>query len=336
MTLDGGAGSNPAPAFDDSSKEEGRGSFFFAAAVAAAVAAAAACSSVAEGDARATPPLASVPDLRGPRARPLFRSRSEREKETKREAEAAERRRGRKLKSKVPPDGLGRGKLGYRYVRRRRANPVGWALMLLWAASLAYYLYVRLVFTLKGEEKSFSFAERERERTKRRQKDERKKTQHSSLFFLSLLPSPKPKQPGLGSVLPYGILLLVVEVLGATTVLVYGINLLFNPLHEKPPSTRTTPRMSLPPGAPVPSFEMPKVALPYHVRVLVPCYKEELEICQRTVLGGRGRPLARRAARGPSTCAMTGVTKRRGTGSGPWGTPPSSSTSLEGSGRRAR
>ena len=43
---------------------------------------------------------------------------------------------------------------------------------------------------------------------------------------------------------------------------------------------------------------MPKVALPYHVRVLVPCYKEELEICQRTVLAAAAAPL-------PAGCRRT-------------------------------
>ena len=106
------------------------------------------------------------------------------------------------------------------------------------------------------------------------------------------------KKLGLGSVLPYGILLLVVEVLGATTVLVYGINLLFSPLHEKPPIDEDYVSKSLPAGVAPPSFEMPNVALPYHVRVLVPCYKEELEICQRTVLAAAAAPL-------PAGCRRT-------------------------------
>jgi len=81
-------------------------------------------------------------------------------------------------------------------------------------------------------------------------------------------------------------------------VLVYGINLLFNPLHEKPPTDPDYASKSLPPGTPRPSFEMPRVALPYHVRVLVPCYKEELEICQRTVLAAASAPL-------PAGCKRT-------------------------------
>ena len=86
--------------------------------------------------------------------------------------------------------------------------------------------------------------------------------------------------------------------MGATTVLVYGINLLFNPLHEKPPIDTDFASKSLPPGATPPSFEMPRVSLPYHVRVLVPCYREELEICQRTVLAAAAAPL-------PAGCKRT-------------------------------
>ena len=41
-----------------------------------------------------------------------------------------------------------------------------------------------------------------------------------------------------------------------------------------------------------------QVKLPYHVRVLIPCYKEELGIVQRTVL-------AALAARLPGSCART-------------------------------
>ena len=41
---------------------------------------------------------------------------------------------------------------------------MGWTLMLLWAASLAYYLYVRLMFTLKGARTIFFLSLRSRER----------------------------------------------------------------------------------------------------------------------------------------------------------------------------
>ena len=90
-----------------------------------------------------------------------------------------------------------------------------------------------------------------------------------------------------GPYLGYGAFVLAVEALGATTVALYAYNLLWIPLHE----------------APVPDAEhaapgMPRVALPYHVRVLVPCYKEDLGIVQRTVLAAAAAPL-------PSGCART-------------------------------
>lgn len=40
---------------------------------------------------------------------------------------------------------------------------------------------------------------------------------------------------GLGDYEVYGIVLLIIEVLGATTVVLFGINLLWEPLHEKYP-----------------------------------------------------------------------------------------------------
>jgi endoglucanase len=39
----------------------------------------------------------------------------------------------------------------------------------------------------------------------------------------------------------YGIVLLVVECMGATTVVIYGINLLFNPVHETFPDDDRQP-----------------------------------------------------------------------------------------------
>ena len=76
-----------------------------------------------------------------------------------------------------------------------------------------------------------------------------------------------------GKVLPYGILVLVVELAGATTVAIYAVNLLFVPLNERAPPDPARPGL-------------PAVSLPYHVRILVPCYKEDLEIVQ--AWGGRG------------------------------------------------
>ncbi|KAL3155246.1 hypothetical protein ABBQ32_013178 [Trebouxia sp. C0010 RCD-2024] len=71
----------------------------------------------------------------------------------------------------------------------------------------------------------------------------------------------------LGQYFWYGIIVLIVEIMGASTTLLYGVNLLLHPVYQ-----------------PVPRDESgkPMVALAYHVRVLVPCYKESLEILART------------------------------------------------------
>ena len=65
--------------------------------------------------------------------------------------------------------------------------------------------------------------------------------------------------------------MLVVEGMGFTTVVLYGVNLLFNPVlmvYEEDANF---------PGKPI-------TRRPYHVRVCVPCYKESLEIIRRTIM----------------------------------------------------
>lgn len=79
------------------------------------------------------------------------------------------------------------------------------------------------------------------------------------------------KTLGLGRYTAYGAVVLGVECLGATTVLIYGLNLLLLPA----------------PTGPFP----PTTAAPYHVRVCVPVYKEALDIVRRTVLAARAAPL---------------------------------------------
>jgi cellulose synthase/poly-beta-1,6-N-acetylglucosamine synthase-like glycosyltransferase len=74
----------------------------------------------------------------------------------------------------------------------------------------------------------------------------------------------------LGSYKWYGILVFVVEMIGASTTILYGINLLLSPV---PAVLSDDPDM---PG-------ITKVEVPYHVRILVPCYKESCEIVARTV-----------------------------------------------------
>ncbi|KAK9785109.1 hypothetical protein WJX73_003901 [Symbiochloris irregularis] len=68
----------------------------------------------------------------------------------------------------------------------------------------------------------------------------------------------------------WGIVVFGVEMLGATTTLLYGLNLLWLPRNEPLPEDEHSPGLT-------------KVQQQYHVRVLVPCYKESLEIVARTV-----------------------------------------------------
>ena len=65
--------------------------------------------------------------------------------------------------------------------------------------------------------------------------------------------------------------MLAVEIIGASTITLYGVNLLFNPVimvYEEDANN---------PGKPI-------TKRPYHVRALVPCYKESLEILRRTIM----------------------------------------------------
>ena len=43
----------------------------------------------------------------------------------------------------------------------------------------------------------------------------------------------------------YGILVLVIEMLGATTTLLYGLNILFDPVHEELPQDPENPGLTL-------------------------------------------------------------------------------------------
>ena len=78
------------------------------------------------------------------------------------------------------------------------------------------------------------------------------------------------KTLNLGAYTWYGGLVLAVEILGATTVLLYGTNLVIAPAPPPPP------KLDVATGAIL-------VEDAYHVRVVVPCYKESL------VRGSRGR-----------------------------------------------
>lgn len=91
----------------------------------------------------------------------------------------------------------------------------------------------------------------------------------------------------LGPYLPYGCLILAIEMLGATTVILYGLNLVLDPVVEdyhlgEDPTNPSKPR----------------TRYPYHMRVVVPCYKESLEILRRTVMAAYDATL-------PAGCART-------------------------------
>lgn len=89
----------------------------------------------------------------------------------------------------------------------------------------------------------------------------------------------------LGPYLSYGIIVLIVELLGSTTVILYGVNLLLEPVLT---------RYEMDPACP----NKPKVKYPYHVRVLVPCYKESLDILRRTIMAAYDADL-------PEGCSRT-------------------------------
>lgn len=61
------------------------------------------------------------------------------------------------------------------------------------------------------------------------------------------------------------------QMCGATTTLIYGANLVLDPVSEEPVKDESSD---------VPG--MVKVAVPYHVRVMVPCYSEPLDIISKT------------------------------------------------------
>ena len=63
----------------------------------------------------------------------------------------------------------------------------------------------------------------------------------------------------------YGILILVLEAIGATTTFIYGLNHLFYTVNE---DVVKQPMLPLRTGD------------SYHIRVLVPCYKESIQILQ--------------------------------------------------------
>ena len=105
------------------------------------------------------------------------------------------------------------------------------------------------------------------------------------------------KTMDLGQYLWYGVIVLVVEIMGASTTLLYGVNLILHPVYQ-----------------PLPKDESgkPMVTLTYHVRVLIPCYKESLEILARTCSAALDAVLPEGCTRTVYLCDDGGdVTKRK-------------------------
>ena len=93
----------------------------------------------------------------------------------------------------------------------------------------------------------------------------------------------------------YGILVLSVEVLGGLAMLPYGLCL----------TARVTNGTAPPPD----EKGQLRTALPYHIRVVVPCSREPLDVIQKTVTAALVAPI-------PANCLRTGE-QRLGVGSTP-------------------
>jgi cellulose synthase/poly-beta-1,6-N-acetylglucosamine synthase-like glycosyltransferase len=83
----------------------------------------------------------------------------------------------------------------------------------------------------------------------------------------------------------YGIVILVIEIIGSTTTIVYGLNHLFYTVDKDIPGKK-------------PLVGPLKTATQYHIRCLVPCYKESLQILQLTIMALRESEL-------PEGCTRT-------------------------------
>ena len=89
----------------------------------------------------------------------------------------------------------------------------------------------------------------------------------------------------LGGYTWYGVLVLGVEIMGASTTFLYGLNIVARPVHEPARPDADAPGLVL-------------VDYPYHVRILVPVYKESLDIVAKTIS-------AALAAKMPQGCGRT-------------------------------
>ena len=88
----------------------------------------------------------------------------------------------------------------------------------------------------------------------------------------------------LGGYTWYGVLVLGVEIMGASTTFLYGLNIVARPVHEPPRPDDEVPGLVL-------------VDHPYHVRVLVPVYKESLDIVAKTISAALAAKLPRGCGR---------------------------------------
>lgn len=74
----------------------------------------------------------------------------------------------------------------------------------------------------------------------------------------------------LGIILWYGIIVFLCEMMGAVSIILYSVCIIVKPLENNKRRDPTKPP--------------PRPKSKYHIRVIVPCYSESLQIVQRTVL----------------------------------------------------
>ena len=91
--------------------------------------------------------------------------------------------------------------------------------------------------------------------------------------FITYIGIRAAKTLGLGGSLWYGVVVLIVEILGGIAMLPYGVCLTVKV--DDPVPQAVTDALS---GAPA------RTSLSYHIRVLIPCYKEPLDVISKTFL----------------------------------------------------
>lgn len=91
----------------------------------------------------------------------------------------------------------------------------------------------------------------------------------------------------------YGLLVLLIEIISSTATLGYAILLV------KYSKSRRTKGLPIPKKGQQPDLDN----LKFHVRVLIPCYKESCELVKLTVLGALKAPLPKVGSRAPAVIA---------------------------------